>query len=228
MRTYLVLVALMLVSGCSLLISTADLAGGEAADVVTDAAADATVSQTSDAGATQDATAPVDTCALANVSDGPRDPTSAIVQGGAGSVWNSPQRACGIDDSSAQAVFSSNSSSRMLYTSGYGLAVPTTAVVTGVEVVVTRRATSSSSIRDLDVGLISNGTILSANRARSSFWETTNTSITYGGSDDLWGTSWLPSHFGDSQFGVGLSVQAVDAAQAFVDTISVKVYFKCE
>lgn len=232
-RTYLAVVAsVALVPSCTLLVSTAELVGGEVPDAAT-----ADAGSPTDAVSAQDAMNTADACALVpQQSDGPRDPSSAVVLTGAGSGWNSPERVGAGDQSYAQASRDMGQSSRTLYASGFGLTVPVGAVVTGVEVIVTRRMsalTSTVNLTDRDVVLISKGNAASLDRARSDNWESTDTTVTYGGPEDTWGTSWSASEIGDATFGVGFSAQhdpvVKGMAQALVDHIAVKVYFRrCE
>lgn len=54
-------------------------------------------------------------------------------------------------------------------------------------------------------------------------WPTTDASVSYGGANDLWGTSWTVAEINNANFGAGLSVN-VQNATATVDHMRIGVY----
>jgi hypothetical protein len=67
--------------------------------------------------------------------------------------------------------------------------------------------------RDYAVKLIKGGVLQSANKAKTSAnWETTDTYVSYGGSTDLWSTSWTPDDINNNSFGISFQPKFRDSA----------------
>lgn len=115
----------------------------------------------------------------------------------------------------------------------YGLAIPTTATVCGIEVRVERNASGllvGSSVKDQDLFLMKGGSPVGSNHASPSNWAGSDAIAVYGSNSDLWGTSWTPAQINASNFGVQLSAQMNAGLvslflSANVDAITVTVYY---
>jgi len=121
-----------------------------------------------------------------------------------------------------------NEISNYLVTSGFGFNVPSSATITGIKLEIKRRALSGVGLQDHAVSLLKSGTVLSTNKAISGVWTSTETSVSYGGPGDLWGTSWTPAEVNAPGFGAALSVQYKSTAGndwPRVNSMSVTVYF---
>lgn len=79
----------------------------------------------------------------------------------------------------------------------------------------------------MDVLLLKNGTPAGNDKAAAGTWGTSDTTITYGGAGDLWGTTWTPAEVTASNFGVRLKVSNANASSrtASVDHIDLTVYY---
>ena len=111
-----------------------------------------------------------------------------------------------------------------------GLALPSEALVEGVEVVIHKYGGSSNLI-DSVVSLNYQGQQIGANQASSSIWPTGASPSTYGGSSNLWGMDqgYLASIINDASFGVRLSVannKSNGSVTAYVDAVQLKVYYR--
>ena len=65
---------------------------------------------------------------------------------------------------------------------------------------------AGTSIKDYVVSLVDDtGTVVGTNKAFSTNWSGTETTATYGGSQDLWGIAWTPTMLNSANFGAALS-----------------------
>lgn len=112
---------------------------------------------------------------------------------------------------------------------GYGLAVPTSATVVGIQVAVRRADTSSSAAAiDASVRLYKAGVLTGTDKASVTAWPSALTSATYGAAADLWGAAWTPSDVNNANFGIAVAATVgptTTAPQWAVDSITVSVYY---
>lgn len=113
-----------------------------------------------------------------------------------------------------------------LKATNYGFAIPTNATITGIEVIIDRRATGANDIEDASLRLIKGGTVQGNDKASGTDWPTTMTNATYGSSSDLWGLTLTPSDINANNFGVSLSAKEIAGSpKPEVDVIKIKVYY---
>lgn len=111
------------------------------------------------------------------------------------------------------------------------LEVPTSATIDGIKVELERSgpllAGGQGSVKDNTIQMLKAGTAVGNNKADTvTSWPENDAVKTYGGSTDLWGTTWSASDFDDADFGVRIAVDAhVGLEQALVDYITVTVYY---
>jgi hypothetical protein len=170
-------------------------------------------------------------------SQGPRYPTIASTVGNAGTsensdAWSGPGNI--VSDNGTEAVitaasYDSPDISQLLFGWTFGFTIPGTATIDGIIVEIDRR-NSAGAASDNRVQL-GKGTafadLVGDNKADTATdWPTTTAIATYGGSTDLWGTTWTPTEINASTFSVWLSVQA-DAANTDiqVDFIRITVHY---
>lgn len=129
----------------------------------------------------------------------------------------------------------------ILEATAYGFAIPSGATITGIQVSTTR-SSASGHVQDLSVQLYKAGALQATNRSLgpsltqagfqdvpSAVWGTSPATNTYGGSADLWGTTWTPTDINNAGFGVGIT--AINAATnntsdtAQLDWVGVTVYY---
>lgn len=152
-------------------------------------------------------------------------------------VWSNPSNARVSDDNYATAVLSQSGDqdSHYLKATGFGFAIPAYSTIDGIQVSVERSvsggAQAGNAIRDNGVQLLRAGTIDGSDLSNSgSDWPTIDTVAVYGGTGNLWGTSWTVSDINNVNFGVdiaahhhGGSGDATDTAR--VDSVSITVTY---
>lgn len=80
--------------------------------------------------------------------------------------------------------------------------VPAGATILGIQVDAVREAAQATDVVEATIQLLKAGTRVGTNQTLSNFLPTTLTSVTYGGSSNLWGTTWTSSEVNASNFGV--------------------------
>ncbi len=89
-------------------------------------------------------------------------------------------------------------------------------------------AGSVGALQDSTVQLLKAGAATGTNKASATTWGTTSSTITYGSSSDLWGTTWTPAQVNATNFGLRFAAKNVAAASATasLDYVSVTVTYK--
>jgi len=128
--------------------------------------------------------------------------------------------------SNYQITITYTTSTQTLRASGYGFAIPANATVTGIKAQILSKATGSMN----DAGgvfLRKAGAQVGNNHSNGNLWSAALTNQTYGGSADLWGTSWTPADINNAGFGVGVAVRGFGPTPqtASVDYISLTVFY---
>jgi hypothetical protein len=160
-------------------------------------------------------TATYNCAAVSGVSSGPNDASV-----GAGIGWTTPGNIGGTGTASISVAASSNSAN--LQGTGYGFAIPSYATIAGITVSISRQSSSSSTstnLRDSIISLVKGGTVQSTNKATTTQFTNTLTTVTYGGVADLWGGTWTPADINASDFGVVLSARNLSTTNARTATI---------
>jgi hypothetical protein len=107
-------------------------------------------------------------------------------------------------------------------------AIPSTAIIRGIEVKIDRTSSAGNEAKDNTVTLVGL-TGGAENKARNTTWPAATAVATYGGANDLWGNASVsPTDLAASTFGVMLIADRLNAGTAAtgnVDYISVKVYY---
>ncbi|WPB80056.1 hypothetical protein KYC5002_13030 [Archangium violaceum] len=124
-------------------------------------------------------------------------------------TWQNPNNIKARDGALASVPgLSGDGASEQLTATGFGFALPPTAIVHGVQVTVRRLTLSGSdTLRDSTVRLVSGGGPVGGNRALGTTWKLPATDVQYGGSSDLWGRAWKVEEVNDPSFGVALAVR---------------------
>ena len=161
-------------------------------------------------------------------SSGPNSPSSNSTSG-----WSAPTETYSSNNTYCSIQFNSGGGvSGAQVNTGYGFSIPSGATIDGIVVEIEKKASDNSiflKITDLEVKLVKGGTAGGTNKALGTGWSTTESYITYGASNDLWGLSWTDSDINASNFGVHLKVKGtvVGKAQvfAYVDHVTITVYY---
>lgn len=93
-----------------------------------------------------------------------------------------------------------------IYVNDFGFSIPTSATINGITVQINRYS-DDSGMQDNNVFLVDNTeTPVGDNKSNpEEFWPIAqNLPITYGGSSDLWGTTWTPTIINSDKFGLHL------------------------
>ena len=118
-------------------------------------------------------------------------------------------------------VLSGNLDARGMFFSPVGNNIPATAIIRGIQVDIVRNASATSSLRDEDVYLLKAGVATGNDEANTgTWWGTADTTVTYGGSSDLWGTTWTPAQINANNFGVRLRVRNAHGSLARTASIN--------
>ena len=114
--------------------------------------------------------------------------------------------------------------SYVLGATNFGFSIPSDFTIGGIKVEIERYGNDRAS--DALVQLTKNGTDgVGANKADTITSWGGLTVKTYGGENDLWGTTWTPAEINASTFGVHLAVQATaNNADVYVDFIRISVF----
>ncbi len=111
---------------------------------------------------------------------------------------------------------------------GFGLEVPSDAIIDGIEVAFLRAAGSAGDVTDYEIRLLEAGERSSDARAVGGDWGTELSWVEYGGPTDLWGRTWTPAMVNDPQFGAAISadyLQTAGNARAYVDHAQITVHY---
>ncbi len=89
-----------------------------------------------------------------------------------------------------------------LYASNFGFSIPAGAVITGIRVDIEKQAPLGSNVQDNGIRLSKGGLEVGNNYLNPASWPSVDSYITYGGCNDLWGTTWSPADINNPNFGV--------------------------
>lgn len=135
------------------------------------------------------------------------------------------------DNSFASVSLTSRATSYYLLATGFGITLPSTAVINGIQVDVERSASPGiGGIVDNAVYLVRAANIETGGTNKADTltpWGAAETTITYGGANDLWGGTWSAADIDAVGFGVAFSAKntagATDVAR--IDNIRVTVFY---
>ena len=89
---------------------------------------------------------------------------------------------------------------------------------------------SNGALKDNNVQLLKAGSAVGSNKATTTTWGTTDSTITYGSTSDLWGTTWTAADVNASNFGLRFSAKNTTvggaSSTASIDYISITVQYK--
>ena len=162
---------------------------------------------------------------------GPFNAGSGADVGGVGTVtWSNPGNITSIGSPYATATIGSGDTTHYLQGTQYGFAIPTGSTIRGISVVINRQTSGVQApfIRDSEIHLIKNGLVTGENKALTGTdWPTSFGGRVYGGTNDLWGTTWSVEEINASDFGVALSATNAgnSTKTATVDYMQILVYY---
>lgn len=162
---------------------------------------------------------------MAKLSTELKLPTLGTVIESIGLGWGNPSN-IQLDDglSASNISFSENQTSQLLLGRTYGFSIPTIAEIVGIEVEI-KASVGSSTLTN--IALTKNSTTRVGTVVDGTFPQGGDqTTITYGSSSDLWGTTWTPAQINASTFGVTFrDFNTVGRCSCYVDYIKVKIHY---
>ena len=140
-------------------------------------------------------------------SQGPLVPAIAVELIDGDVTWNNITNIQNNTNNStyAYATIITSQQPSTIYVRNFGFSIPTSATINGITVQINKFA--DNDMTDESVFLVNNtGTAVGTNKKITAyFWPGNNTAPqTYGGSSDLWGTTWTPSIINSNNFGLHL------------------------
>jgi len=140
--------------------------------------------------------------------------------------WANPGNAVSSNNQYATASVGGGGTTNQLRCSGYGFAIPATAVITSITVNI-ERDVSGGNFVDLSVQLLKGGVLQNTNNAdTSTTYPNSDGVATYGG--DLWGGAWSAVDINAANFGVAFAAERVggnNSRTVSVDHIQVVVTY---
>lgn len=133
----------------------------------------------------------------------------------------------GVATLDGQFDFSSNATvgtSHYLKGTNLGFAIPSTAIITGIQLTISRKS-NGSEVTDSRVRLVKAGAVQATDKASAGGWPLVVTDKSYGGSGDLWSGTWTPADINNAGFGYALAVQTLDGDQSLVDRVQITVSY---
>lgn len=134
-----------------------------------------------------------------------------------------------VDDSTSATVDhgASETNTNYIKATNFGFALPTNANVIGIKVYVKQlndKSSPSHYTKDSMVRIIKAGTVQSANYGNNTDRSETVSQVIYGGTNDLWGTTWTYSDINNSGFGIALAYTGLGSI-INVYSVKVEVYY---
>ena len=154
-------------------------------------------------------------------------PAPAERSAGTGAGWTSSTNIVSSNGWKASASVPANGVSANLDATSFGFTIPANATITGIVAYIEKSASSSSGVDDDDVFLLKAGVATGNDKANPSDWDDSDDVWTYGGSTDLWGTTWTPAEINASNFGLRLRADSDTSSSrtAYVDHVEIRVYY---
>ena len=170
-------------------------------------------------------------------TQGPNLPTAATgntgIIGGGNIVWGSPTNIELADGTSAtnnlpNASISIQISDDLMGT-GFGFSIPAGATINGILLQINARQSAvAGQVFENSIVLLKAGVFVGIDKSVGAALNTALTVMNYGGSSDLWGTTWTPADINGAGFGAAASYQnqnMTNARTASVDFFEITVTF---
>jgi hypothetical protein len=128
-----------------------------------------------------------------------------------------------------------NKTTDYLQVKDFGFNIPTAASICGIEAQIVKSADDidiliiGAWVKDYNVRIIKNNALAGNNKANATEWPSSGTTTTYGGVNDLWGTTWSPAEVNSNNFGLSIAAEIKTGIGLLpvvkVDYISLTVYY---
>ena len=154
------------------------------------------------------------------------DATSPTRAASSAAGWTSSNNIFSSDSVYATNAVNSNSTGATLTASGFGFAIPASAIIRGITVSLIRKASVSGTLQDANMYLTKAGAQTGGNHAIAGTWGTSNSAKTYGSAADLWGAAWTAADVNNAGFGVKFAAKAGgSSATASADYVSITITY---
>src|SRR5688572_12099989 len=136
--------------------------------------------------------------------------------------WTSPGNA--FSDNATRATVSVDGTTiEYVQCVNFGFTIPAGSTINGITLSIQRHSSSATGSNDASVRLVKGGTLSGADKASGTAYGTTVDAVAnYGGTSDLWSTTWSTSEVNASNFGAALASTKPSSAGA-AHTVSVDV-----
>lgn len=165
----------------------------------------------------------------AGVVSGPNAPSAAANVNSTGIPWQNINNIFLPDGIAATVALTlANPASDYLRATGYGFALPSNATITGILVKALVKGSNAIDVSDFSVFIVKNNIMLGVDHGNGNTWTAAFAYQNYGGSADLWGTTWTAADINNANFGVALAAGNngfSGTRTASVDYISITVYY---
>lgn len=166
-------------------------------------------------------------------SAGPNFPLTATgttnVIGGGTRVWTNPGNIGANDGNLATAVFPAGAAtSEDLIGSNFNFSIPSTAIIDGILLEINYQdITGAGTVSERVIQLLKGGTLTGVNRSTSATIPPAATTVSFGGSSDLWGATWTPADINGTGFSaVFIAISPGGAIDAIgVDFFRITIFF---
>lgn len=159
---------------------------------------------------------------------GPNGPSSATTSGSTSYNWSNASNVLTDNSSAATAtIVGANNTTNVLRLTNFGFSIPSGTVINGILMQVRMQGTNGKS-RDQTIQLRKAAGAVGNNKARSkSNWpKNAAKEVRFGGSSDLWGTTWTFSDINNSAFGIDIAAKCRrGTAVARVEYVSITVFY---
>lgn len=160
----------------------------------------------------------------------PHGTVGPFVGSSASGSWTNTVNATACDSVFATRFITAGNTSPSLNITGFGFAIPAGASIKGIAAKITHEDfTGAGGLTDNNVQLLKAGVATGNNEAGGSWNDfVAPETFSYGGTSDLWGTTWTQSDINNSNFGITINVKNTNisgAATAAVDCATITVTY---
>lgn len=153
---------------------------------------------------------------LVAANQGPNNPTAAT-----GAHWTNPSYI--YSSNNAYAIYNRNAQ-EYLISSSYGFAIPAGSFINGIEIQIEGHGVTAGQ-SNIEVALSKNKTSPIGNSVTYILKLTTDSTATFGGPSDLWGTTWTVSEINSNNFGIMVRDKDATAGELDIDWENIKVFY---
>jgi hypothetical protein len=142
-------------------------------------------------------------------------------------TWSNPTYANKSDNIHSNASITAGATTHYLNASNFGFAIPSGATITGIQAAIEKKSNTKVVIYDVGVYLLKADATTGTNMKNATVWGIADATTLYGGSTNLWGTTWTPAEINAATFGLVLSANNTGARSAIasVDYINLTVFY---